>query len=763
MSSRALRVSLCLLLIGVAALGAEVRFSELDLSAANQLLFRATADSPGFGRYNTLFLADLESLSVRQLTFFPERITLLEGRSALQVQNRFGVFRTDRGLKGLHAVKTFPSFVREGWVENGKVPPLQASPNGAYLLSLRRTSDTRGDLILYDLEGSGEFVVSRDLELSLRELPAAWSADSSYFVYSKQGQLYYLSVSQLLEKRMIAESYRRIGEGGIRNVRWSRGATLYYVSGSLVYELDSRELFTRALYAGYLAIGRIVGKIPFTFDSNFDSFWVSPDGMRILLNKGGRNLFLYLLSREDFHSRGQILSLPYLYLPRGAVVKRLLWNEGGTVTVLTEEIDQGNVQTRLFRLPVARDGSPAAFRELKEAGLRDLVLSPDGSAVALLFDDRVELRGYEGWDSRGRHRHDVPLAVKWLGEEELVIAGRSTIEVWNVRSDASRLVALSQSGRSVFSADGRSILAEQGGSTYRAPADRPVWSQGGSLPPTIPRQATDRYRVYLEEAAGGPFQNIVMIRDTRELVTRSLPQRPEPRYEPFPQREEPVDFDLFAHGSRLRRREIALVFNVIDSIEGLPGILSTLHEFGIRATFFVNGEAIRRYPGAVKEIADSGHEVGSLFYTYFDMTDTRFQLDKEFIKQGLARNEDEFFEATGGELALLWHAPYYVTSSEIIAASREMNYTYVGRDVDSLDWVARDLANATPGLYKPAAALVARVLSEKKPGSIVPVLAGVPPGRREDYLFQKLDLLIDGLLRRGYSVVPVSQLIEHAR
>ena len=36
-------------------------------------------------------------------------------------------------------------------------------------------------------------------------------------------------------------------------------------------------------------------------------------------------------------------------------------------------------------------------------------------------------------------------------------------------------------------------------------------------------------------------------------------------------------------------------------------------------------------------------------------------------------------------------------------------------------------------------------------------------GPRDDYLFQKLDLIINELIRRGFQIVPVSTLMEHAR
>jgi len=219
---------------------------------------------------------------------------------------------------------------------------------------------------------------------------------------------------------------------------------------------------------------------------------------------------------------------------------------------------------------------------------------------------------------------------------------------------------------------------------------------------------------------------------------------------------------IFDHGSRIRRRELSLAFNVVDSVEGLPIVLSTLESYGLRCTFFVNGEAIRSYPDAVREIAGSGHEVGSLFSIHFNMTDSRFKLDREFIKRGLAQNEDEYHQATGKELSLLWHAPYYFVNSDIVQVSREMNYTYVGRDVDPLDWVTREMSLTTENIYLSSSRLVERIIDKKKPGSIVPILVGVPETGREDYFFQRLDLLVDGLIKRGYEIVPVSTLIEHA-
>ncbi len=746
----------------------EVWFSDLDLTAFDRLLFRAEADSPGFGPYRTLFAAELAEGRLEQLTFFPERASLVAG--ALQVENRFGLFRTDAALANPAPLAGPPCFVTGGQVESGKLDLVVSSPDGRWLLALRPTSAAYGELLLYDLAHGGQVsVASSGVELSLKAIPALWSPDSDFFLYAKRGSLYYFSVSQLREKRVLAESYRLVGKGTVRNVRWgpassAGGSALYYVSGSLVYRLNARELFTRSLYGGFLPIGQLAGKLPFELDANFDEFWVAPDGTQLLVGKSGRNLFLVPLSPEDYS--GPSLSLPYLYLPGSGSVRRVLWLRTGKILVLAESRQRGASSTGVYLLSAADLRALPSFRRIPEEGVLDLALSADESSVAVMRADGVTVHDSSSWQKRQSLAHSRPLHLLWTPAGELIVAGAWFSELWNPASGAKRLLCLSQPGDSSFSEDERTILTEVQGAYYRRPAaagTKAAWGATGSAALRQRRLQSAAYRAYLEESPDRLLRNRLMVRDLRQYGTRELLARALPGYESFPAEEEASDPSLFAHGSRIRRREVALVFDVVESVEGLASILSSLEEYGIRATFFVNGDALRRYPDAVREIAGAGHEVGSLFFTHFNMTDARFQVDGEFIKRGLARAEDEYHAVTGLELALLWHAPFYFANSQIIAAGRELNYAYISRDVDSLDWVTADPGKAAPDIYFPAAELVERIVARKKPGSILPILAGKPGGMREDYLFQKLDLLLDALLSRGYSVATVSSLMEHAR
>jgi len=789
-----------LLTLGIssAAVFGEVTFAGLDLASpqtgSNELLFSAGVDVPDYGSYSTLFSADLKSGKLAQLTYFPEQVMVLSSSGKLQIQNRFGVFRSRSDISAdstpsFDPVGDFPAFVNGKSVQTGKISPLDSSPDGRFLLYLEPTSPAYADLVIDDVEQARKTTVAEHVQFSLQGPGVVWSPRSDYFIYSKDRKLYYYSITQLLGDRVLSDDLRTIGSGTAANVRWGDNGDVYYLTGSLVYRIASAEFFTRSLYQSFLRIGRIVGKIPFVFDPNFDQFWISPSGDKILLDKGGRNLFLYILQTDDYLSTGDSVSLPYLFLPRNTGVQQVAWTPDDRITVLTQSIENGKTTSAIYRLDLSIAAGSYAFVKTGDSGVTGMALGRgQGEQIALLTDAGLILKNYASWATTKIISHPEPLHVLWTDRGELLVTGRFYSEIIDVSSVASvgssrggqsRVIALSQSEDYGFEKDagttvsGNLVELRTRGVSRRYDISTGAWQSIRSFNVAARNQANDSYRVYLEPQSSGSYRNIVMVRNIQGVGTTPLFPAPERSYEPFPLKDEPVNLANFSHGSRIRRREVALVFNAINSVEGLTRVLRVLKEYGVRATFFVNGDFIRQHPGAVKEIAESGQEVGSLFFTYFNMTDSRFQLTGDFVKQGLARNEDDYYQATGKELSLLWHAPYYFVSPNMIAAAQQMNYSYVGRDVDTLDWVPKYDDNGLSGLYHPAAEIVDRVISEKRPGSIISLsigtaqdnfaAAGITVGARDDYLFEKLDVLLNALIERGYTAVTVSTLQDDAK
>jgi peptidoglycan/xylan/chitin deacetylase (PgdA/CDA1 family) len=320
-----------------------------------------------------------------------------------------------------------------------------------------------------------------------------------------------------------------------------------------------------------------------------------------------------------------------------------------------------------------------------------------------------------------------------------------------------------------FEESGNRILIREDG-VWFATDGRLPWTETGA--PALKQAAliSDSYRVYLERQISGPYANLPMIRNTRNVGTIPLFSSgiEEPPDTSPPERTANLaassgEDSYFSYGRRNGIRELALCFDLYDDASGLPGVLEALKEFGIRATFFLNGEFIRRHPEAAIEIANAGHEAASMFFTPIDLSDARYLVGGDFISRGLARNEDEFFQATGGELSLLWHPPYYAISGDIIGMSAQAGYKTIGRDIDPMDWVSRDDAKRIGLEQRSASDIIDFIMEQKRPGSIIPVRLGLLAGGRNDYLYNRISVLLDALTRSGYEVVTVSTLLEHAR
>jgi hypothetical protein len=59
--------------------------------------------------------------------------------------------------------------------------------------------------------------------------------------------------------------------------------------------------------------------------------------------------------------------------------------------------------------------------------------------------------------------------------------------------------------------------------------------------------------------------------------------------------------------------------------------------------------------------------------------------------------------------------------------------------------------------------MIDRIMDARQGGSIIPIRLGILPGARDDYLFNRIEVLLDGLVSEGYELVPVSVLMQQSR
>ncbi len=103
---------------------------------------------------------------------------------------------------------------------------------------------------------------------------------------------------------------------------------------------------------------------------------------------------------------------------------------------------------------------------------------------------------------------------------------------------------------------------------------------------------------------------------------------------------------------------IALTFDDGPHPEYTPRLLDELQKFQIRATFFVVGEAVERFPRLAKRIIAEGHTLGGHTYTHSEPTETSARKLMDEVRRSLDLIEDltlqrlSLFRPPKGKLSL---------------------------------------------------------------------------------------------------------------
>ena len=182
---------------------------------------------------------------------------------------------------------------------------------------------------------------------------------------------------------------------------------------------------------------------------------------------------------------------------------------------------------------------------------------------------------------------------------------------------------------------------------------------------------------------------------------------------------------------------LSISFDAAWGNEDTRQLIGILGKYNIKATFFVVGAWVDKYPESVKALHDAGHEVMSHSNSHAHFN----SLSTDEIIADLNTCNDKI-EAVTGVRPTLFRCPYGEYDDHVINAVRSLGIEPIQWDVDSLDW--KEL---------PADEITARVTSRVQPGSIVLF------HNAAIHTPEALPGIIEALLREGYQFVPISQLI----
>lgn len=185
--------------------------------------------------------------------------------------------------------------------------------------------------------------------------------------------------------------------------------------------------------------------------------------------------------------------------------------------------------------------------------------------------------------------------------------------------------------------------------------------------------------------------------------------------------------------------KIALTFDAAWGNEDTGKILEVLKKHDVHVTFFMTGGWVENYPDDVKAILAAGHDLGNHSENHKNMS----QLSDEEKKEELMKVHDKVRTLTGYEM-FLFRPPYGDYDNAVVNVAKDCGYYTIQWDVDSLDWKDYGVDS------------IIKTVTEHKHlgnGSIILCHNGAK------YTAQALDTLITKLKEKGYTFVPVSELI----
>lgn len=185
--------------------------------------------------------------------------------------------------------------------------------------------------------------------------------------------------------------------------------------------------------------------------------------------------------------------------------------------------------------------------------------------------------------------------------------------------------------------------------------------------------------------------------------------------------------------------KVALTFDAAWGNEDTAKILEILKKHDVHVTFFMTGGWVESYPDDVRAILAAGHDLGNHSENHKNMS----QLSDDVKKDELMKVHEKVRDLTGYEM-FLFRPPYGDYDNAVVNVAKDCGYFAIQWDVDSLDWKDYGVDS------------IIKTVTEHKHlgnGSIILCHNGAK------FTAQALDTLITKLKDKGYTIVPVSELI----
>jgi len=186
-----------------------------------------------------------------------------------------------------------------------------------------------------------------------------------------------------------------------------------------------------------------------------------------------------------------------------------------------------------------------------------------------------------------------------------------------------------------------------------------------------------------------------------------------------------------------QEKKIAISFDAAWGADKTAAIMDICDNHNVKATFFLVGFWIDKYPDMVKQIDERGFEIGNHSLNHPKMTN----LSKQQMIQEIEEVNKKIKELTN-KTPTLFRPPFGAYNNAVVETVQGLNMHCIQWSVDSLDWQEKGVDD-----------LVNRTLKNAKPGGIILF------HNNAKYILDALPKILQTLQKEGYSIVSVGDLI----
>ncbi len=719
---------------------AQTTFIDATINSNDSVLFNAQSNIPAHGDINTLLRFDIEDDRWTAISHFPEvmKIAGLPHNTKLFLYNHFGLFQskeTDSGFGTLEAVRGFPSF--EEYQMRGPLYSISPSPNGEHVLYYQPSSASLGDLVLLDVQSGENRVVIQNYPLRTSEEAAKWSPSGKYFIYEREGKLYYFTLGQTV----IAERFRYIGPGTLDSVEWQEDSSLYYILNSLIYHFVPSDLFIATVYHDIIRNIHIRGELQIEFDPSVDRFFVSPNEQNIAVLKANGRLLIQKIRRANIFIKPIPITL--FQMPSNELVLFYFWVSDDGLKLFTRRYD-GEKRSRMIFIQ-GKDSWDVQETEFSYE-IQKVRLSPNRHHIALL-DTGGTLRIYaanNGQKILSTQNDDHYVEMQWSSPVELVLGGKRRsirVDIFGERVP----VAISQ-----FKDYG--FLRNQEGVYLRLDNNETMvftgatWREGTSRDtPLPPKSFNTYYTMGFHDNASAVFTNqpfILFPNNSSKFILN---------YQ--------NNIAHILYGSSLQNGQVGLAMELTQSSIGALQSLDVLERNNYRSSVFINGEFLQRNHAISSYFARSGQEIGSLFIVYTDLRQNQFIATSSFIIENLRQLETLYTAITKQSIKRIWRLPYNFVNDRIRDISAGQKYSQSVRyQLIEADFYLDGSKDGEENIHQSMDEIIQQVGNNSILALNISLTDDDAMSDRTVHVFEQLEIFIKALQNKGLYLVPVTEV-----